>query len=98
VEDRIIPGGTGLAKKNKPSNTTERGFIPSSIIKRPALGRPGPKRGLGFTAPRILPTSNVKTEGETEGETAKPAAKSNADFKELFLRGSNPKNNNGKVD
>jgi len=66
VEDRIIPGGTGLAKKNKPSNTTERGFIPSSIIKRPALGRPGPKRGLGFTAPRILPTSNVKTEGETE--------------------------------
>lgn len=91
TEDRIVPRSQSSANKDKPAgSTTAKDFIPSSIIRRPTLGRPGPKRGLGFVAPKALPVSSVKSE---EGG-AKPAAKSNADFKELFLRGSAPKNNN----
>ncbi|KAL7785596.1 hypothetical protein V8C37DRAFT_393839 [Trichoderma ceciliae] len=94
VEGRIIPRNQGSATKDKPTGGIGKSFIPSSVIRRPTLGRPGPKRGLGFPAPRILPVSDVKS----ESGNAKPAAKSNADFKELFLRGSASKNNNGKVD
>ncbi|KAM0248258.1 hypothetical protein ACHAQJ_009524 [Trichoderma viride] len=91
VEDRIVPRSQSSAKKDKPAGGIEKSFIPSSIIRRPTLGRPGPKRGLGFPAPRILPVSHAKP----ENENTKPAAKSNADFKELFLKGSAPKDNNG---
>ncbi|RFU79536.1 hypothetical protein TARUN_2689 [Trichoderma arundinaceum] len=94
MEDRIVPRSQSLAKKDKPAGGTEKNLIPSSFIRRPMLGRPGPKRALGFPAPRILPVSNVKP----ESENTKPAAKSNADFKELFLRGSAPKNNKGDGD
>ncbi|UKZ81070.1 hypothetical protein TrVFT333_008838 [Trichoderma virens FT-333] len=94
TEDRIVPRSQSSAKKDKPASTTANSFMPSSVMRRPTLGRPGPKRGLGFSAPRVTPGSNVKT----DGESTKPATKSNADFKELFLRGSNPKNNAEKTD
>ncbi|KAH6610989.1 hypothetical protein Trco_001009 [Trichoderma cornu-damae] len=94
VEDRIIPRNRSMAKKDSPASGKEKAFIPSSVIRRPTLGRPGPKRGLGFSATRTLPVSNAKT----ENEDTKPAAKTNADFKELFLRGSAPKNSDGDVD
>jgi RNA recognition motif-containing protein len=94
VEDRIVSRGQSSAKKDKPSGGIERSFIPSSIIRRPTLGRPGPKRGLGFQAPRVVPISNVKPENENK----EPAAKSNADFKELFLKSSAPKEDNGNGD
>ncbi|KAL7946618.1 hypothetical protein V8C42DRAFT_321217 [Trichoderma barbatum] len=98
TEDRIVPRSQSSAKKDKKDKpvgaTTANSFMPSSVMRRPTLGRPGPKRGLGFSAPRIMSGSNAKT----EGESAKPAPKSNADFKEMFLRGSNPKNNTGKAD
>lgn len=94
VEGRIVPRSQSSAKGDKPAGSSVTSFMPSSVMRRPTLGRPGPKRGLGYSAPRILPVSNVKT----EGENAKPAPKSNADFKNLLLRGSNPKNNTEKAD
>jgi hypothetical protein len=89
VQDRIVPRSQSEAKKDKPAGGTEKSFIPSSMIRRPVLGRPGPKRGGGFPAPRILPISNAKS----TAEDTKPEAKSNADFKELFLKGSVAKDN-----
>ncbi|KAM6481203.1 hypothetical protein HDV62DRAFT_100056 [Trichoderma sp. SZMC 28011] len=94
TEDRIVPRSQSSAKKDKPAGTTANSFLPSSVMRRPTLGRPGPKRGLGFSAPKVIPKSDDKK----DGESAKPAPKSNADFKELFLRGSNPKNNTDKAD
>ncbi|KAL7932607.1 hypothetical protein V8C35DRAFT_68562 [Trichoderma chlorosporum] len=94
VEDRIVPRSQNAAKKDKAISTTANSFMPSSVMRRPAFGRPGPKRGLGFSAPRIVPGSNVKS----DEEGTKPAPKSNADFKELFLRGSNPNNKPEKAD
>ncbi|KAM0444278.1 hypothetical protein ACHAO4_010320 [Trichoderma viride] len=89
VQDRIVPRSQSEAKKDNSAGSTEKSFIPSSMIRRPALGRPGPKRGGGFPPPRILPISNVKP----TAEDTKPGAKSNADFKELFLKGSAAKDN-----
>lgn len=95
VQDRIVPRNQNETKKDKPAGGTEKSFIPSSMIRRPALGRPGPKRGGGFPTPKILPRSNVKS----TAEDTKPGAKSNADFKELFLKGSAAKDNkNNKED
>ncbi|KAL7921732.1 hypothetical protein ACQKWADRAFT_295100 [Trichoderma austrokoningii] len=85
VHDRIVPQRQSSTKKDKPAaSSTEKSFIPSSMIRRPVLGRPGPKRGGGFAAPRALPISNTKS----AAEDTKPGAKSNTDFKELFLKGS----------
>lgn len=94
VQDRIVPRGQTSSKKDKPAGSTEKSFIPSSMIRRPALGRPGPKRGGGFPAPRMLPISNVKS----SAEETKPGAKSNADFKELFLKSSAAKDTKDNKD
>lgn len=67
---------------------------PSTMIRRPALGgKGGGKRGLGFSG-AINKTSKAGDEVKKEGETApstngegpaKPAMRSNADFRALLL-------------
>lgn len=57
-------------------------MVPPRATRR--LGRPGPKRGLGF-APRPITTPGGS--GELKGENGQVKAKSNADFKAMFLAG-----------
>lgn len=80
-------GGNGSSGGKKP------GFMPPpQNIRRPAPGRGGPKRGLGFVAGStnknaINANESTKDGGGVEVAAAKP--KSNADFKALFLSAGN---------
>ncbi|EGR46817.1 uncharacterized protein TRIREDRAFT_109431 [Trichoderma reesei QM6a] len=105
VQDRIVPRSQDptTQDKDKPPSNTLKGFTPTSVnVRRPTLGRPGPKRGLGFVAPKASSASNAKAGEEKGREDGKPAPKSNADFKEMFLRGSKPEDkpedNNSRTD
>ncbi|EHK43587.1 uncharacterized protein TrAtP1_001144 [Trichoderma atroviride] len=89
VQDRIVPRSQSEAKKDRPAGSTEKSFIPSSLNRRPTLGKPAPKRGGGFLAARILPISSTKP----TVEDTKPGPQSNADFRELFLKGPAAKDN-----
>ncbi|KFA47174.1 hypothetical protein S40293_06712 [Stachybotrys chartarum IBT 40293] len=83
------PANHTASTSNKPTGL----LPPPTSIRRPVLGKPGPKRGLGFTAAK---KSEAKVEGAGKAapsSDAKPEvngkvpAKSNADFKALFLAG-----------
>lgn len=79
-EDRIVYGSKDQKGTKGPAPAAKGLMPPPTTIRRPVLSRPGPKRGLGF-APRKPATSENGT--ATDGE--KPAPKSNADFKAMFL-------------
>ncbi|KAF4504037.1 hypothetical protein G6O67_008656 [Ophiocordyceps sinensis] len=94
TDDRIVYGGKEKkATKDQgpaaadPTPAKAGLMLPPVSIRRPAPGRPGPKRGLGFV-PRKAPAA---PEGSGPGENGaveggdKPAPKSNADFKAIFL-------------
>ncbi|KAJ4021993.1 Splicing factor [Fusarium irregulare] len=78
--DRIISG-----KKNKDQEQKAKGpggsstmFIPATTaVRRPVLGKPGPRRGLGFKPSGAKPAQN--------GDSDTSVKKSNADFKAMFL-------------
>ncbi|KAJ4133921.1 Splicing factor [Fusarium equiseti] len=78
--DRITSG-----KKNKDQEQKAKGpgalstmFIPpTTAVRRPVLGKPGPRRGLGFKPSAAKPAQN--------GDSDTSAKKSNADFKAMFL-------------
>ncbi|KAM4065951.1 RNA recognition motif domain-containing protein [Hirsutella rhossiliensis] len=63
-------------------------MLPPVSIRRPAPGRSGPKRGLGFVprkAPAAPDESKPSENGAPAGGDDKTAPKSNADFKAMFL-------------
>ncbi|KAI1071098.1 hypothetical protein LB507_009676 [Fusarium sp. FIESC RH6] len=78
--DRIISG-----KKNKDQEQKAKGpggsstmLIPATTaVRRPVLGKPGPRRGLGFKPSGAKPAQN--------GDSDTSVKKSNADFKAMFL-------------
>ena len=78
--DRITSG-----KKNKDQEQKAKGpggsstmFIPpTTAVRRPVLGKPGPRRGLGFKPSGAKPAQN--------GDSDTSVKKSNADFKAMFL-------------
>lgn len=78
--DRITSG-----KKNKDQEQKAKGsgasstmFIPpTTAVRRPVLGKPGPRRGLGFKPSGAKPAQN--------GDLDTSVKKSNADFKAMFL-------------
>lgn len=81
IQDRIVYGSGN--KDQKPKATTSTGFMPPpTTLRRPVLGKPGPRRGLGFkpSAPKA-----AQNGAETNGESGAGAKKSNADFKAMFL-------------
>ncbi|KAI5860813.1 hypothetical protein GGS23DRAFT_211252 [Durotheca rogersii] len=91
-EDRIITGtGKGKGKGAATLNSNTGGpkgasfMPPPQHVRRPVLGRAGPKRGLGFTLSK-LDKGNSETSTVNGGGSA-PAGppKSNADFKAMFL-------------
>ncbi|KAM0497530.1 hypothetical protein ACHAP8_006694 [Fusarium lateritium] len=79
IPDRIITGRKNKDQEHKSNvpGASSTMFIPSATaVRRPVLGKPGPRRGLGFKA-GSKPTQN--------DESDTPAKKSNADFKAMFL-------------
>jgi len=62
------------------SNSKPAFMQPAQHVRRPILGKPGPKRGLGFAAAQktIQTSSSTQLSGKVE-------PKSNADFKAMFL-------------
>ncbi|ODA83125.1 hypothetical protein RJ55_01634 [Drechmeria coniospora] len=95
--DRIVYGNKfqktsqakGKDEVRPPSVTTSGLMAPPAVVRRPVLGRPGPKRGLGF-APRKAPVPSPASRDNDASPAAnatKPTPKSNADFKAMFLAG-----------
>ncbi|KAF5020190.1 hypothetical protein F66182_7795 [Fusarium sp. NRRL 66182] len=85
AQDRIVYGKKGKGKdKDKEQNPKGTGasstlMPPPIAIRRPVLGKPGPRRGLGFKSSSHKPEQN--------GDSQVPTKKSNADFKAMFLAG-----------
>ncbi|KAJ1333753.1 squamous cell carcinoma antigen recognized by T-cells 3 [Microdochium nivale] len=79
-----------------PSNKKLAFMQPAQHIRRPVLGKPGPRRGVGFAAG---PKTTQPSASAQSTENIKP--KSNAEFKALFLgNGDNasPPKINGSMD
>ncbi|KAF7553371.1 hypothetical protein G7046_g7116 [Stylonectria norvegica] len=88
-DDRIVYGSKDQKPKDQKAKTSiSRNLMPPpTTIRRPVLGKPGPKRGLGFVPRKTAPSTENGTESngtEPNGTTAK---KSNADFKALVIGG-----------
>ncbi|KAI0155425.1 hypothetical protein GGR52DRAFT_203930 [Hypoxylon sp. FL1284] len=94
-EDKIVTGkGAGKSKTGPNSGGPKpAGFMPPpQNVRRPALGRAGAKRGLGFIAPKSGSDEKHGTTG-VNGAGAGGKPKSNADFKAIFLSGKGGSNN-----
>ena len=65
---------------NKPA------FMPQQTIRRPMIGKAGPKRGLGF-APKKPSADAAARDDDKSGSNGQSTPKSNADFKVMFLAG-----------
>ncbi|OAQ65812.1 pre-mRNA splicing factor [Pochonia chlamydosporia 170] len=85
---KLRTGSADELRQNKPDNraggqmTKPKGLMaPPQATRRAVLGRPGPKRGLGFT-PRVAAAAAASAPVEKTG-----GQKSNADFKAMFLAG-----------
>ena len=77
--------GAGATASGGPAGKKPGFMPPPQNIRRPAPGRSGPKRGLGFVpGPKKNGTSG-DTKAASGPEPAAPKPKSNADFKALFL-------------
>ncbi|KAI1770618.1 hypothetical protein F4818DRAFT_432116 [Hypoxylon cercidicola] len=97
-QDKIVTGkGKGKAASNDSSTGGSKpaSFMPPpQNVRRPALGRAGTKRGIGFIGSK----NNNKESHETTtangvGAAGKPKSnKSNADFKAMFLSGKGDSN------
>ncbi|KAI5462732.1 hypothetical protein BGZ63DRAFT_413933 [Mariannaea sp. PMI_226] len=84
-EDRIVYGAKNQKTKNpqKSESSSSKSLVPpSTIIRRPVLGKPGPRRGLGFSRPIVPSSATPKPAADANGA---PVKKSNADFKAMFL-------------
>ncbi|KID66931.1 uncharacterized protein G6M90_00g070210 [Metarhizium brunneum] len=82
---KLRTGSPDELRQNKPGNKPVQQSRPKGLMAPPqatrrAVGRPGPKKGLGF-APRPA-TATAAKPVEKEG-----GPKSNADFKTIFLAG-----------
>jgi hypothetical protein len=94
VPDRITSGKKtkDQEQKSKVAGASSTMFIPpTTTIRRPVMGKPGPRRGLGFKPSGAKPAQN--------GDSDASAKKSNADFKAMFLAsGKSEEKKEDKVD
>ncbi|XXH03263.1 hypothetical protein Hte_009661 [Hypoxylon texense] len=80
-EDKIVTG------KGKTASNKAASFMPPpQTVRRPVPGRAGPKRGLGFVAPKKDSKESHGTTG-VNGVGGAGKSKSNAEFKAMFLSG-----------
>ncbi|KAL4725102.1 Splicing factor [Fusarium chlamydosporum] len=80
ASDRITSGKKNKDQehKSKVSGASSAMFMPpTTAVRRPVLGKPGPRRGLGFKPSGAKPAQNGDSDTSTK--------KSNADFKAMFL-------------
>ncbi|TVY66969.1 putative RNA-binding protein [Fusarium oxysporum f. sp. cubense] len=84
TQDRIVYGKRdrdrikGQEQKTKAAGSSSTTLMPPpTTIRRPVLGKPGPRRGLGFKPSAPKPAQN--------GDSDTSSKKSNADFKAMFL-------------
>ncbi|KAI6768234.1 hypothetical protein HG530_006243 [Fusarium avenaceum] len=92
VEDRIVYGKKEKTKDQKPKHPGPSSSMlmpPPTTVRRPVLGKPGPRRGLGFK----LSVAKAAQNGDAD-----TSAKSNADFKAMFLASSKGKKEDEKED
>ncbi|WZH43466.1 Pre-mRNA splicing factor [Fusarium acuminatum] len=92
VEDRIVYGKKEKSKDQKPKHAGSSSTMlmpPPTTVRRPVLGKPGPRRGLGFKPSVAKPAQNGN---------ADTSAKSNADFKAMFFASSKGKKEDEKRD
>ena len=84
-DDRLLHGSKGQ-KPKQVSESGPRHMMPPPIARQPGAQRGGPRRGgLGFVGARN-PADGDDRSGKTDGTpNGKPAPKSNADFKAMFL-------------
>lgn len=75
--DRIVYGSKNQKSKGA---SPDKLMPPPTSIRRPTLGKSGPKRGLGFAPRKTAATAEKGT--DANGTVTK---KSNADFKAMFL-------------
>ncbi|KAG8417486.1 Splicing factor [Metarhizium acridum] len=80
-------GSPDELRQNKPGNKPVQQSRPKGLMAPPQatrrpVGRPGPKRGLGFAPRPATATATASEPMEKEG-----GPKSNADFKAMFLAG-----------
>ncbi|KAI2467985.1 hypothetical protein F4781DRAFT_285911 [Annulohypoxylon bovei var. microspora] len=96
-QDKIVTGKGKAA--NRKGGSKEPSFMPpTQNIRRPVPGgRGGPKRGLGFVAPKKDGSKENHKAANVNGTGAVVTPKSNADFKALFLNAGNG-NDGGKKD
>jgi RNA recognition motif-containing protein/ferredoxin len=90
ADDRIGAAAEKRDKKDKKdAPAPAKGFMPpATTIRRPVLGKSGPKRGLGF-APKKPAAAAASGSAEAKPTTnGLPAPKSNADFKAMFVASS----------
>ncbi|KAI1475504.1 hypothetical protein F4774DRAFT_291276 [Daldinia eschscholtzii] len=91
IRETKIVTGKGKSSTNK-NGSKDAGFIlPPQNVRRPVLGRGGPKRGLGFVAVKKDNGATNHQTADTNGTGSVAKPKSNADFKAMFL-------NSGKGD
>ncbi|KAI1494224.1 hypothetical protein F5X96DRAFT_618719 [Biscogniauxia mediterranea] len=86
-EDKIIIGGG----KSSGAKTQPSFMPPAQTVRRPAVGRGGVKRGLGFVVPKRdgkegFPKTDKNVNGKETVTTAAP--RSNADFRKMLLDSS----------
>ncbi|KAH7324482.1 hypothetical protein B0I35DRAFT_449433 [Stachybotrys elegans] len=95
-------GSVDDLRRAKPANekpappAKQNGLAMPQPFRRPLMGKSGPKRGLGFAPTRKPPSQASAPTGDSKPEpNGKPAPKSNADFKAMFLagKGEAPKKN-----
>ncbi|KAF4966150.1 hypothetical protein FSARC_6149 [Fusarium sarcochroum] len=83
AQDRIVYGKKDKDKEQRPKGAGASSATlmpPPTAIRRPVLGKPGPRRGLGFKPSGPKPAQN--------GDSEALSKKSNADFKAMFLASS----------
>ncbi|KAI1336537.1 hypothetical protein F5Y15DRAFT_201952 [Xylariaceae sp. FL0016] len=84
-QDNARPNNKHVVSGN---GKTQPGWMPPpAAIKRPLLGRGGPRRGLGLVASTKEPekTNDTRMGANGAAEDSRAQPKSNADFKAMFL-------------
>lgn len=93
-EDKITYGGNKDTKTQKPKDSSDAPktiMPPPTVVRRPGAQKTGPKRKIGFAG--VRPQTEAGSSGATNG---KPAPKSNADFKAMYLASSGGKETDKK--
>lgn len=100
-DDRIIYGVRKKATLDAAGGKVSKAIVPPPFVRRPVLGKLSQKRGLGFVPVKAHAAAGSQEDKSSQSaaspeKTRKAEVKTNADFKALFLAGSNSTDHMGK--